>query len=299
MVSHLNRRRFLGALSAAVLAGVGIERDVFHDPPHTLTGAATAAPPPHPASGKPVPAAASSQLGPIERVPLPGGGVLNRLPGDGNLLALTLDDGVNTDVVRLYTQFARDTGIRLTYFVNGMYRSWTDNLPLLRPLVESGQIQLGNHTWSHPNLTRVPKSRVAQEISRNDDFLKSTYGVDARPYLRPPYGKHNSTGRRGGSRSRLHRDHTVVGFAVGFHCGHRGLHRPDGPAILHRAGDRDRTPQPPASHPRLRATLRSDPRAQLAHSYPERRLLRTAARHAVTAKALAVDPGKANSPSVE
>jgi peptidoglycan/xylan/chitin deacetylase (PgdA/CDA1 family) len=192
-VSHLNRRRFLGALSAAVLAGVGIERGAFSDPPHILTAAATAAPPPHPASGKPVPAAVSTQPAPIVRVPLPGGGVLDKLPGDGNLLALTLDDGVNTDVVRLYTQWAKDTGIRLTYFVNGINRSWTDNLSLLRPLVESGQIQLGNHTWSHPYLTKVPASRVAQEISRNDDFLKNTFGVDARPYFRPPYGRHNST----------------------------------------------------------------------------------------------------------
>jgi peptidoglycan/xylan/chitin deacetylase (PgdA/CDA1 family) len=127
------------------------------------------------------------------RVSLPGGGVLDKLPGNGDVLALTVDDGVNTDVVRLYTQFAKDTGLRLTYFVNGMYCSWTDNLALLRPLVESGQIQLGNHTWSHPDLTRVPTSRVAQQISRNDAFLKGTFGVDARPYFRPPYGRHNST----------------------------------------------------------------------------------------------------------
>ena len=51
-----------------------------------------------------------------------GGGALSSMPGDGDLLALTLDDGVNSDVVRLYTQFAKDTGIRLTYFVNGRYR---------------------------------------------------------------------------------------------------------------------------------------------------------------------------------
>ena len=44
-------------------------------------------------------------------MPLPGGGPFSSIPGDGDLLALTLDDGVNTDVVRLYTQFARDTGV--------------------------------------------------------------------------------------------------------------------------------------------------------------------------------------------
>lgn len=190
VVSDLNRRLFLGALSATVLGGAGMARGVFAGPPHTpaaRAAAPVAAPPPPPAVAKPVPVA------PIVKVPLPGGGVLTKLPGDGNLLALTVDDGVNTDVVRLYTQFAKDTGIRLTFFVNGMYRSWTDNLALLRPLVESGQIQLGNHTWSHPNLTRVSASRVAQEISRNDEFLKNTFGVAAKPYFRPPYGKHNAT----------------------------------------------------------------------------------------------------------
>jgi len=171
---------------------MGMARGTPGDPPRIPTAAAAAASPP-PATGKVVPAPLLSQPAPITRVPLPGGGVLNKLPGDGNLLALTLDDGVNTDVVRLYTQFAEDTGVRLTYFVTGINRSWTDNLALLRPLVESGQIQLGNHTWSHPYLTKVSASRVAQEISRNDDFLKNSFGVNARPYLRPPYGRHNST----------------------------------------------------------------------------------------------------------
>jgi peptidoglycan/xylan/chitin deacetylase (PgdA/CDA1 family) len=127
------------------------------------------------------------------RIPLPYGGVLSKIPGQGNLRALTVDDGVNTDVVRLYTQFAKDAGVRLTFFVNRTYSSWTDNVALLRPLVESGQIQLGNHTWSHPDLTTVPKSRIAEELSRNDRFLKTTFGVDATPYFRPPYGKHNPT----------------------------------------------------------------------------------------------------------
>ena len=192
-MSALNRRRFLGALGAAVLGGVGVGRGVLGGPPQPPRAFAAAEASPHRAAGKVVPGALSTPPAPIARVPLPGGGVLNKLPGDGDLLALTVDDGVSTDVVRLYTQFAKDTGVRLTYFVNGTYGSWIDNLALLRPLVESGQIQLGNHTWSHPNLTKLPASRVAQQIARNDEFLKTTFGVDARPYLRPPYGRYNST----------------------------------------------------------------------------------------------------------
>ena len=126
------------------------------------------------------------------RIPLPGGGVLTSLPGDGDLLALTVDDGASSEVVRHYTEFAKDTGVRLTYFVNGAYRSWTENRDLLRPLVDDGQIQLGNHTWSHPDLTKLPLTAVAEELRHNHDFLWKTYGIDVRPYFRPPYGQHNA-----------------------------------------------------------------------------------------------------------
>lgn len=128
-----------------------------------------------------------------QRVSLPGSGALSKLPGDGDMLALTLDDGVNSEVVRCYTQLAKDTGIRLTYFVNGIYDSWRDNARLLKPLVDSGQIQLGNHTWSHADLTTLDKSQIADELQRNHRFLRNTYGVDAAPYFRPPYGNSNST----------------------------------------------------------------------------------------------------------
>jgi hypothetical protein len=98
--------------------------------------------------------------------------VLSVLPGQRDLLALTVDDGVNSDVVRLYTEFAKGTGVRLTFFVNGTYRSWSDNAPLLRPRVESGQIQLGNHTYSHPDLTTLGPARIAAQRRVFDEDLR-------------------------------------------------------------------------------------------------------------------------------
>ena len=141
------------------------------------------APPPWPELLPPPP--------PATRFALPGGAVLSTLPGAGDLLALTLDDGVDTTVVRAYAQLARDTGIRLTMFANGVYSSWTDNRDLLLPLVESGQIQLGNHTWRHRDLTRLAPPDIADELRHNDRFLRDTFGVDATPYFRPPYGAYN------------------------------------------------------------------------------------------------------------
>jgi peptidoglycan/xylan/chitin deacetylase (PgdA/CDA1 family) len=91
----------------------------------------------------------------------------------------------------MYTQFAKDSGVRLTYFVNGICPSWTEHAALLRPLVDDGQIQLGNHTWSHPTLTKIPLSAVAEEFRRNHQSLWDTYGIDALPYFRSPYGAHD------------------------------------------------------------------------------------------------------------
>jgi len=169
---ELNRRKFLGSLAAATVAGVGVAKLLVDPQPRTIAQAPSAA------------VAASGPTAPASLLPPPP--LSARIP-------LTLDDGVNSDVVRAYIQFAKDTGARMTFFINGIYDAWTDHRALLRPLVDSGQIQLGNHTWSHPDLTTLPASEISQELSRNDEFLKKNYGIGAKPYYRPPYAKHNAS----------------------------------------------------------------------------------------------------------
>src|SRR5262249_60609481 len=110
-----------------------------------------------------------------------------RRPGDGNLLARSGDDGGSTEVVPASAAFCRDSGTRLTFFVNGANASWSINAPQLRPMVDSGQIQMGNHTWSHPSITKIDSAALTDQIQRNKGFLQNTYGVDGTPYFRPPY----------------------------------------------------------------------------------------------------------------
>ncbi len=192
MLAALASAGLLGAAKTVGFSEDGPKAEAVAEPPRP---AALLPPPsPTPRGGPP-----GGSRGGLPRPPPPrlgvgvrGGGELSKLPGDGDLLALTVDDGTNSEVVRLYTQFARDTGIRLTFFANGVYDSWRDNAAALRPLVESGQIQMANHTWSHPDLTTLSSAQVAEQLQRNHRFLRDTFGVDAAPYFRPPYGNHNA-----------------------------------------------------------------------------------------------------------
>ena len=173
----MERRQFLLALAAG-LAGVAV-------------GRGTAAPvalrrPPHRALTR---AAAVTPVGLPGLVPVPPPvGVVYDLPGEGSELALTIDDGTSSEVVAAFVAFAADSGVRLTFFPNGCYSSWTDNAADLRPLVDSGQVAFGNHTWSHPDLTTLGDREVAEEITRNQAFLRTTFGVRDSPFLRPPFG---------------------------------------------------------------------------------------------------------------
>jgi peptidoglycan/xylan/chitin deacetylase (PgdA/CDA1 family) len=173
----MERRKFLLALAAG-LAAAAVGRGVDG-----------------PVAARPTPRRALQPAGAVTRVGVPGQapvdpptGVVHGLPGEGRQLALTIDDGTSSEVVAAFAAFAADSGVRLTFFPNGCYRSWSENVDALRPLVDSGQVAFGNHTWSHPDLTTLGDQQVAEEITKNQQFLRTTFGVRDTPFLRPPFG---------------------------------------------------------------------------------------------------------------
>ena len=176
----MDRRGFLLTLAAG-LAVAGTGRGVVTGARAGEAAPVAAPPPAVPASPSPVAAVR----------PAPPAQGVTALPGEGDGLALTIDDGTSSEVVAAFATLAVDTGVRLTFFPNGRYRSWAENAAVLRPLAESGQVAFGNHTWSHPDLTRLGDAEVAEEIRRNQEFLRRTLGVVDTPFLRPPFGAHD------------------------------------------------------------------------------------------------------------
>lgn len=157
------------------------------------------APGPAPA-GRPGPGSVGRQfpVGPVRPLPpipaaQPGSPhLVERIPPGSRAVALTIDDGFDPVTVAAYVRFAQDSGIALTFGPNGTYAAeWEPHASALRPLIEAGQVQIQNHTFSHPRMTRLSEAKIRAELERNEDWIEHTFGTTARPWWRPPFGFHN------------------------------------------------------------------------------------------------------------
>jgi peptidoglycan-N-acetylglucosamine deacetylase len=116
-----------------------------------------------------------------------------RLPvSDVRRIAWTVDDGSSTAGVRDYLDFVEKYDLRMTFFITSVYPAWKKNRKQLQELVSNYQIQLANHTVNHPSLTRMSASGIKQQLRDCGKFIEDNFGVSAKPYYRPPYGRIDS-----------------------------------------------------------------------------------------------------------
>lgn len=107
--------------------------------------------------------------------------------GRGRVVALTFDDGPRQDTTPRVLDILNQHGIKGTFFVLGNAIAGNENL--LKTMVNQGH-QLGNHTWSHPNLTQLSTKQIQDEVDRTQQKLTEVTGT-APTLLRPPYGAYD------------------------------------------------------------------------------------------------------------
>ena len=108
-------------------------------------------------------------------------------------VAITIDDGFCAECAQAYATLAQATGIHITFNPNGCYGEiWTPLATTLKPLIEAGQVQIGNHTFNHLSLTQLSDAQITAQLEQNEEWIQQTYGITARPWWRPPYGYHNA-----------------------------------------------------------------------------------------------------------
>ena len=117
----------------------------------------------------------------IDETPSPY--VVQRSGASAHRVALTFDDGPDSRWTPYILDTLRSRGARGTFFVVG--QAAETDLPLLRRIVADGN-EIGNHTFTHPNLARVSPFVQRLEIDANERLLEAA--LDRRPlFFRPPY----------------------------------------------------------------------------------------------------------------
>jgi peptidoglycan/xylan/chitin deacetylase (PgdA/CDA1 family) len=101
-------------------------------------------------------------------------------------VALTYDDGPTK-----YTEATSDAlarfGLHAAFFLTGEHI--VKNPDAVRALQADGQ-QIGNHSNTHPDLTKLSDEQWQSEIVENDDIISVTIG-EMPTLFRPPYGATN------------------------------------------------------------------------------------------------------------
>jgi Polysaccharide deacetylase len=64
----------------------------------------------------------------------------------------------------------------------GCYSSiWNPLASTLKPLIEAGQVQIGNNTFNHLWLPHLADSQILAQLEQNEEWIERTYGITARP----------------------------------------------------------------------------------------------------------------------
>jgi peptidoglycan/xylan/chitin deacetylase (PgdA/CDA1 family) len=105
-------------------------------------------------------------------------------------IALTFDDGPGPDTGRLL-DLLKAQHVPATFFVLG---DQAVKYPALvnREYAEGNEV--GNHTWDHKDLSKLPAAAVQAEINRSADAIAAT-GIPRPTLVRPPYGAVDDTVR--------------------------------------------------------------------------------------------------------
>jgi peptidoglycan/xylan/chitin deacetylase (PgdA/CDA1 family) len=162
----MNRRSFLAGGGTAVLAaGAALGADPLRQ--HQL----------HELNACAVPAAGGRPLGQQR--------LIWSVPTAARALALTFDDGPDPEFTPRILAVLASYGARATF--NQMGSNALRHPDLVREVVRAGH-EVGNHTWTHQDLTFQSARQTRRQVQRGRDAIESVAGVRPR-FFRPPRGE--------------------------------------------------------------------------------------------------------------
>ncbi|MFF2652526.1 polysaccharide deacetylase family protein [Streptomyces sp. NPDC058045] len=110
------------------------------------------------------------------------------LPGNARAVALTFDDGPEPTWTPRVLALLRKYQVQATFFLIG------ENVKafphLLHDIADGGHV-IANHSYTHPQLTKLSRSAVRSQLGRTSDLIGKITGASPR-WCRAPYGDWNA-----------------------------------------------------------------------------------------------------------
>lgn len=112
-------------------------------------------------------------------------GAIFRVDGPGKALYLTFDNGYENGYTAAILDVLQEKGVPAVFFVTGHYIETEPEL--LRRMVREGHL-IGNHSWSHPDMTQISDERITEELNRVKGKVAELTDQKEMALLRPPRG---------------------------------------------------------------------------------------------------------------
>ena len=100
-----------------------------------------------------------------------------------NKVALSFDDGPDPDWTPKILDILKKYNVKGTFFMIGEIAE--ENIGVMRRVYREGH-EIGNHTWTHPDISEISNRQVDLELNLTERLFASELGVQPL-YFRPPY----------------------------------------------------------------------------------------------------------------
>lgn len=111
---------------------------------------------------------------------------------DEDVVLLTIDDAPDDHAVEM-AHTLKDLDVNAIFFVNGHFLETDEEKEALKEIHDMGFL-IGNHTYSHPNLSEIPEDEQREEIVEVSDMIEEV--IDERPaFFRAPHGVNTDTSK--------------------------------------------------------------------------------------------------------
>ncbi len=99
-------------------------------------------------------------------------------------IALTFDDGPSALYTEKLLEGLKKRNVKATFFLIG--KNAEENPKLVNRLFEEGHL-IGNHTYSHVDITKLSNGEAKRELEMADQIISSITGEHV-AFMRPPFG---------------------------------------------------------------------------------------------------------------